>query len=86
MKKDLKSRLRKVESQREKAVKELAELEKLVSEDGVEVEALDQDELIELIEKKAISTDRTVSETALHVLAAGECAGSYGCGGAVEDK
>lgn len=59
---------------------ELQKMESLVSRDDYDIERLDRDELLKLLQEKEIESGQQLSEEALHVLVAGRCAGSYGCG------
>jgi len=77
---DLKSRLKRAKNEVESAVSELRKYEELLAADGTSVEKISQDELIKLIDQKTVKMGRQLSDTALHILAAGRCAGSYGCG------
>ena len=62
------------------AIRELKSFEDMLANDGLTVEKLDKDELVKLIEKKAVDLGKNVSHVAREVLTAGRCAGSYGCG------
>lgn len=59
---------------------EIRQHENLVAQD-FDIISLSQTELVQLIEEKSGKGFNALSEVALHVLAAGRCAGSYGCGG-----
>ncbi len=79
-KKNLATRMKEIHKMWKKGKKELQKMEALVEKDGYDIKKLDKDELHKLLQKKEEETDRRLSEIALHVLVAGRCAGSYGCG------
>lgn len=78
--KTLVEKLDRAKIQVKNAVDELRTYEEMLEAEGYCVEKLNQEELLQLIDKKACTFDREISEVALHVVAAGRCAGSYGCG------
>jgi hypothetical protein len=79
MKETLSSRIKKLDTQLKAGAKELKSFEDLISDDGYDVTKLDKKELIKLIDKKATSLKKDLSDSALNVFVTSRCGGSYGC-------
>jgi hypothetical protein len=76
----IKSRINKATTLISDGKKELQSIEELIQKDGHNLEKMNKEQLLKLIEEKEKVLGKELSEKALHVLMAGRCAGSYGCG------